>query len=198
MAWSSCSTATQRLTEDLGETIWWWVRCRTPSLVTRSYAGQVRASRLMPWKLKCSTPDPVRPTPCDTINGNLVLIPRALAPRLGNIDPGFAHAFGDLDYGFRARKAGARLWVAPGFAGRCAPNVSRPRYKRPGPDSCSGTLRDDQFAARLPGQGSVPLFHPTLPADQPGRSLGALCDAGDQTFPARASQIIELGSTCAF
>ncbi len=107
---------------------------KDPASGAVSYSGLMVASRLRPWKLKRRQPDPTRPTPCDTVNGNLVLIPRALALKLGNIDPGFTHAFGDLDYGFRARRAGARLWVAPGFAGLCAANanVSLPRWKRPG------------------------------------------------------------------
>jgi len=95
-------------------------------------SGWVRASWTPPWKLKCVEPDPEVPVACETINGNLVLIPRSLALRLGNIDGGYAHSFGDHDYGFRARKAGARLWVAPGYTGWCAANTSRPRYKRPG------------------------------------------------------------------
>lgn len=97
-----------------------------------TYGGLVRYSQLRPWKLKRRDPHPDRPVPCDTVNGNLVLIPRALAQRLGNIEPQFTHAFGDIDYGYRARRAGATLWVAPGHAGYCAPNVSRPRWKRAG------------------------------------------------------------------
>jgi len=37
---------------------------------------------------------------CDTINGNCVLIPRAVVERIGNLDINFIHSMGDLDYGF--------------------------------------------------------------------------------------------------
>jgi len=97
-----------------------------------TYSGLVKGPGLRPWKLERRIPDAERPVPCDTINGNLVLIPRALALRLGNIDPVFTHAFGDIDYGFRARRAGATLWVAAGHCGYCAANVSRPRWKKAG------------------------------------------------------------------
>lgn len=62
------------------------------------------------------------PQECESLNGNCVLIPRAVVMAIGNIDPAFVHAIGDWDYGFRARKAGFTLWLAPGFVGRCREN----------------------------------------------------------------------------
>lgn len=59
---------------------------------------------------------------CETINGNCVWIPMSVASATGNLDPIFVHGLGDFDYGFRARKAGMALWVAPGFAGTCDRN----------------------------------------------------------------------------
>lgn len=38
------------------------------------------------------------------LNGNIVLIPRAVYTKLGNLDPVFVHDFGDVDYGLRALK----------------------------------------------------------------------------------------------
>lgn len=66
-----------------------------------------------------------RPTPCDTFNGNCVLVPAAAMRALGNLDPAFTHSMGDLDLGLRARRAGIPCWVAPGYAGTCAPNRGR-------------------------------------------------------------------------
>jgi GT2 family glycosyltransferase len=103
-----------------------------PATGATTYSGLVSYSRIRPWKLKRRHPDPEQAVPCDTLNGNLVLIPRALALRLGNIAAQYTHAFGDIDYGYRARRAGASLWIAPGYAGSCAANVSRPRWKRAG------------------------------------------------------------------
>lgn len=59
---------------------------------------------------------------CDTINGNCVLIPREVEQTIGNLDPAFTHSMGDIDYGFRAKKAGCTIWVASGYAGTCGLN----------------------------------------------------------------------------
>ena len=45
------------------------------------------------------------PTPCDTFNGNCVLVPAAAMRALDNLDPAFTHSMGDLDLGLRARWA---------------------------------------------------------------------------------------------
>lgn len=59
---------------------------------------------------------------CDTINGNIVLTPRAAEQRIGALCPSFTHFFGDSDYGFRARKAGLPVLLAPGHVGECRLN----------------------------------------------------------------------------
>jgi GT2 family glycosyltransferase len=56
------------------------------------------------------------------MNGNLVLLPIEIARAVGNLDPVYEHAAGDIDYALRARKAGYRLFVAPGFVGHCSHN----------------------------------------------------------------------------
>lgn len=60
------------------------------------------------------------PVWCETMNGNCVLIPRAVAEKVGNLDSEFAHGLGDYDYGLRARAAGVQAWIAPGFVGYCS------------------------------------------------------------------------------
>jgi GT2 family glycosyltransferase len=65
------------------------------------------------------------PTPCDTFNGNCVLVPAAAMRALGNLDPAFTHSMGDLDLGLRARRAGIRCYIAPGYAGACESNEGR-------------------------------------------------------------------------
>lgn len=64
----------------------------------------------------------LEPTECNTMNGNLVLLPTEIARAVGNLDPVFEHAMGDIDYALRARKLGYRIFVAPGFAGFCSHN----------------------------------------------------------------------------
>lgn len=63
---------------------------------------------------------------CDTMSGNFVLVPREVFEVVGNLSPDFRHVFGDRDYGFRARKAGFEIWVAPGFLGQCRRNPCPP------------------------------------------------------------------------
>lgn len=58
----------------------------------------------------------------DTFNGNIVLVPRRVHDRIGNIDGEFPHAYADDDYGLRARAAGLRVLQAPGVLGECALN----------------------------------------------------------------------------
>lgn len=59
---------------------------------------------------------------CDTMNGNLVLVPRDVFNLLGDLSPEYTHAFGDVDYGMRARRSSVPIWVAPKHLGECAAN----------------------------------------------------------------------------
>ncbi|MFF9869587.1 glycosyltransferase family 2 protein [Streptomyces sp. NPDC013953] len=60
-----------------------------------------------------------RPEPCDTYNGNVVLLPRAVWERVGDIDEVFRHGMGDYDHGLRARRAGIPAYVTPRHVGIC-------------------------------------------------------------------------------
>jgi GT2 family glycosyltransferase len=57
------------------------------------------------------------PQPCDTMNGNIVLVSAEAAKKLGNISQCFTQKIGDWDYGLRAREAGIPVWIAPGYQG---------------------------------------------------------------------------------
>lgn len=59
---------------------------------------------------------------CEAMNGNLVLIPKEIVNIVGNLDPAFEHALGDIDFAFRAKNAGYSLLVTPGFVGDCSHN----------------------------------------------------------------------------
>lgn len=59
---------------------------------------------------------------CDTMNGNCVLISRAVAEKIGNLDESFTHSMADLDYGLRASKRGCQIVIAPGYYGVCSAN----------------------------------------------------------------------------
>lgn len=96
---------------------------RDPATGKATYGGQRRLGR---WAPGFALVEPGEaPKRCDTMNGNCVLVPRAVARKVGNLSPDFTHAFGDLDYGLRARRAGCGCWVAPGFVGTCTHNPNR-------------------------------------------------------------------------
>lgn len=88
-----------------------------------TYGGVVRPRK---WKATTFTLVVPRDVPvkCETMNGNCVLIPREIAEVVGNMEPKFAHAMGDQDYGLRARYAGFSVWVMAGFAGKCSRNAA--------------------------------------------------------------------------
>jgi len=67
----------------------------------------------------CLVEPGAQPQPCDSSNGNCLLISAEAARQLGNLDEAFVHIMGDMDYGLRATEAGIPLWVMPGFVGEC-------------------------------------------------------------------------------
>ena len=67
---------------------------------------------------------------CDTMNGNFVLIPKIVFQSIGNLDWSFRHAIGDLDYGYRARKAGFKIFVSKSFLATCELNPQLPKWAR--------------------------------------------------------------------
>ena len=64
---------------------------------------------------------------CHSFNGNCVLIPRAVASKVGNLDPVFIHAMGDYDYGYRCLLNGFKMFVCQDIVGSCA--VDEGNYK---------------------------------------------------------------------
>ncbi len=89
-----------------------------------SYGGVIRTSRLKPVSFQRLVPGQL-PQLCDSMNGNVVLIPAKVALAVGNLDPAFEHAMGDTDYALRARKLGFEVWLGRGIYGSCDhnPNV---------------------------------------------------------------------------
>lgn len=65
------------------------------------------------------------PVECETMCGNIVLIPRAVFQKVGNLSPEFIHN-ADRDYGLRSRQMGIIILVAPGFFGNCKRNSPSP------------------------------------------------------------------------
>jgi GT2 family glycosyltransferase len=89
-----------------------------------TYGGAVKSKHWYSNKFEFLEPSDLLQE-CDTMYGNCVLIPNSVAGKVGNIDAAFIHSLGDLDYGLRARKMGASIWVAPGYIGVCTKNSIR-------------------------------------------------------------------------
>lgn len=101
-----------------------------------TYGGRLRSSQWHPLRFEgIVKPDPVNVLPCDTFNGNCVLIPNVVIASIGNLSSRFTHLNGDFDLGLRAKAEGIELLVAPGFVGTCKrdrpANLSTPFDKRP-------------------------------------------------------------------
>ncbi|MGF1603316.1 MAG: glycosyltransferase family 2 protein [Thermosynechococcaceae cyanobacterium] len=94
---------------------------KDPITGKQTYGGRSRPKRWYSFKFEAVEPAQV-PKACDTMQGNVVLIPHSVAEKVGNIDTAFIHTLGDLDYGLRARKLGCSIWVAPGFVASCPQN----------------------------------------------------------------------------
>ncbi|MGW1882569.1 glycosyltransferase family 2 protein [Streptomyces sp. NPDC001970] len=103
---------------------------RDPHSGTVTYSGVHRLSRLRPVHFATLAPTD-RPVRAETMNGNLVLIPRPVVQRVGQIDPGFSHGLADFDYGLRARRLGCAIWVAAGTLGTCARNSAAGTWTDP-------------------------------------------------------------------
>ncbi|MDJ1640584.1 glycosyltransferase family 2 protein [Streptomyces pakalii] len=73
-----------------------------------------------------------RPERCDTYDGRVVLVPRAVYDLVGDPDKVFRHRMGDYDHGRRARRAGVAAFVAPGHAGECVDGPAPPGSREPG------------------------------------------------------------------
>ena len=89
-----------------------------------TYGGRVRSTRKFSHTFEAVKPSQ-ESQECDTMQGNITLIPNLVAEKVGNLDTAFTHQRGDLDYGLRARKLGCSIWVAPGYLGTCSQNSVR-------------------------------------------------------------------------
>ena len=97
-----------------------------PGTSEPSYGGWMSVGASNRARLKRVEAGPER-TKCDTMNGNCVLVPAAVARTVGNLDPVFVQGLADLDYGFRIVDAGFVIYVCPGFVGSCARGATADR-----------------------------------------------------------------------
>jgi GT2 family glycosyltransferase len=106
---------------------------RDPLSQTMTYSGLAKKPKALPWKFEKIAPWPDRAKPCDTVNGNFILIPREAALKIGNIPLAYVQTLADFDLGLAARRAAIRCWIAPGFLGQCSANeTGRMNWKSKG------------------------------------------------------------------
>lgn len=111
---------------------------RDPHSGLPTYGGVQRGDRRRPLRFE-RVPPTDRVEAVETFNGNCVLIPHAVAERVGNLSPAFSHGMGDFDYGLRARRRGIQSWMTPGTVGTCARNApTGPRSVRAELDALTG------------------------------------------------------------
>lgn len=113
---------------------------RDPDTGVLTYGGVRRPNPRRPLKYELVPPG-AEPVPCETMNGNLVLVPDDVVDRVGLLDPGYTHGMGDYDYGHRAGERGIPCWVAPGTLGTCSRNA---------PEAGDRSLREEWQAVRRP------------------------------------------------
>jgi GT2 family glycosyltransferase len=104
---------------------------RDPSSGKCSRGGARRVGWWRPMKFTIVEPTDEL-TACDTICGSFVVIPEAVAHKVGTIDPKFRHQLGDYDYGLRAVKSKCRLLVMPDFIGECPDDTHYQPWKYAG------------------------------------------------------------------
>lgn len=94
--------------------------CRaSENTLTFSYGGRTDAGAMIPnGKLQY----------CKYINGNVVLIPKAVFEKLGYLSPEYTHSMGDFDYGLRAIKAGFNCYTTKSYIATCPPNGGIPAW----------------------------------------------------------------------
>lgn len=82
------------------------------------YSGIVRRSKWKPKYKHLLAPDE-NGVPCETLNGNCVLIPWKIFLDADNMPDCYTHNFGDYDYGFSLTRKGYQIMVPDRFVGVC-------------------------------------------------------------------------------
>jgi len=68
---------------------------------------------------------------CKYINGNVVLVPKAIFEKLGNLSNDYTHAMGDIDYGLRAGASYFSCYSTTQYVAACPRHNSVPDWKNP-------------------------------------------------------------------
>ena len=68
---------------------------------------------------------------CKYINGNVVLVPKPIYNKLGNLSSDYSHGMGDIDYGLRANQKGFNSYTTKKYIATCPPNPGIPAWCNP-------------------------------------------------------------------
>lgn len=68
---------------------------------------------------------------CKYINGNIVLVPKGIFEKLGNLSNDYTHIFGDHDYGLRAIQSGFTCYTTKTYIATCPTNKGIPAWCDP-------------------------------------------------------------------
>jgi GT2 family glycosyltransferase len=110
-----------------------------------SYAGITRTdSRWLPRSQRAYSSS--HDLECDSFLGNGVLIASDVVSKVGNIDPIFHHAMGDMDYGYRCSSQSIKIFVCKDIIGYCSNDVSNTKLYT---NLAQGNWRDLPLFARL-------------------------------------------------
>lgn len=104
------------------------------------------------------TPNEHELTPCFTLHGNIVLIPKFVFEKLGYNDCYYHHSFGDVDYGLAAIKAGLMNYIAPGYYGYCKKNNPVPLFRR----NCYSLVERFRILYSPRGYNPIEDFHQNI------------------------------------
>jgi len=100
---------------------------RDPVTDELSYSAVIRSAT---WRGREFTPvQPGDHRAADSMNGNLVLVPRSAYSVLGNLDPAYRHAIADFDYGLRASESGIDILTTRRWVGSCSRNPDRGTWR---------------------------------------------------------------------
>lgn len=151
-----------------------------PDTGEHTYGGVRRPAPVTrPLAFELVPPGPA-PVQVETMNGQWVLVPSAVANLVGNLEARYSHAMGDYDYGLRAARKGVEIWLQPGHVGSCSRNPPRV----PGQGGIGTELReltdrrqlplsDWQVFARRWGGPAWPLYWASPYLRRAGRVLAA-------------------------
>ena len=99
--------------------------CADPATSAHTYGGFRLMPGPNPLKFKVIETDGTYQS-CDTLNGNIVVIPSQTDTRIGGFPRHYKHNLADLAYGLTAKSRGVSMLLTPRPVGLCPRNAPQP------------------------------------------------------------------------